>query len=174
MCTKQRAKQTDWPINYCNPPSTPLSYTHTHTRSCLLRASQEQNLKDVGYYSPVVVASARPVCLRLSVCVFPVCVPVCHCIEMGGRGGEAASHVIQMFQSAASQRPTVAGLKEALCEGQTDGHRMKTVMIPSTTQYTHTRTHALTYRLHSLQDVMVCVCVCVLKTGQTMCVWEEE
>lgn len=51
--------------------------------------------------------------MSLSVCVFSVCVPVCHCVEMGGTGGEAASHDIQMFQSPASQRPTVAQLKEA-------------------------------------------------------------
>lgn len=143
QCAQNRepSRQTDLLTIVTPPPiTTTLSdrHTHTHTQACkharsgLLNASQEQNLQDACYYSPVVAASVRPVSLRLSVCVFPDCVPVCHCIEMGSRRGEAASHVIQMFQSLASQRPTVAELKEALCEGQTDGHRMKTVMIPST------------------------------------------
>lgn len=60
----------------------------------------------------------------------PVCIMVSHCIVMGGM--EAGKHVIQMFQSPASQRPTVANLKETLCVSQTDGHRMKTVIILST------------------------------------------
>lgn len=138
VCTKQRTKQTDWPINYSNP-----LHHHRDTRSRLLNTSLEDKWKDVGSYLPAVAASVLPVCLRLSVCIFPDRVPLCRCIEMGGRRGEAASHVIQMFQSPASQRPTVAQLKEALCEGQTDGHRMKTVMIPSTAQHTHM--HSLTH-----------------------------
>lgn len=163
VCTKQRTKQTDWPINYSNPLHHfhhPLQiYTNRDTRSRLFSTSLEDKWKDVGSYLPAVAASVLPVCLRLSVCIFPDCVPLCHCIEKGGRRGEAASHVIQMFQSPASQRPTVAQLKEALCEGQTDGHRMKTVMIPSTAQHTHTHTYALAYILHSLRDVMVCASV---------------
>ncbi len=104
-----------------------------------------------------------------------VCFPcLCPCLSLHRNGRQARggsqprySNVPEPGQPAANCSP---GLKEALCEGQTDGHRMKTVMIPSNAQrthtHTHTHTHALPCRLHSLQDVMLCVkdrtnCVCV-------------
>ena len=109
--TRETSRQTDLLtiVNSRQQHRHPSRYTqtHSHTRSSPLPPSQEPNAKNIGYYLSAVAATVRPVCLPLSVCVFPVC----HCIEMGGRQGEAASRVIQMFSSSASQWPTVARAK---------------------------------------------------------------
>lgn len=55
-------------------------------------------------------------------------------------------------------------LKEALCEGQTDGHRMKTIMIlPAPPPHTHTHTATCT----------VCTCYGLLWFA-FLCVFKDE
>jgi len=134
VCTKQRAKQTYWPNNGSNLPCPPIPPPPHHHWSRTWKT-----LAIIHHWVQLLRGPYASVCQ----CMFSMSVSLSHGIEMGGKRGEAASHIIQRFQSSASQQPTVAGLKEALCEGQTDGHRMKTVMKPSTAQCTH----ALTYRM---------------------------
>lgn len=166
QCAQNRATQTDWPINYRIPLQQPFTSTDICAETCLLRLSQKQIPQDVGYYSQVAAASVQA-CMSPSVRLWFACLWPCLSLHRIGEAeeGRQSATLFKCSRARTSQQPTVAGLKEALCEGQTDGYRMKTVMIPSTAQYTYRQTDKHT---HSYTGLLITRCNAVF-----MC-WRQD